>query len=209
MPTVDSIRLTTTFATLLMKDKHVIVAGNTGTGKSVYISLWLQKDAPESIVPLFINFSAQTHVNQLQDLLDSKFEKRRRGVYGPPAGKKNVIFVDDLNMPKKEYYGAQPPIELVRQWHDYRGWYNRKELKMQEIIDIVHVSAMGPPGGGRTEITGRLKRHYNTVVAADMSRDSITNIFATILDYFLQGEASAHRVCAEGLCRRQCRAPRN
>jgi len=186
VPTVDSIRLTHTFATLLLKDKHVIVAGNTGTGKSVYVSLWLQKDAPESIVPLFINFSAQTHVNQLQDLLDSKFEKRRRGVYGPPAGKKNVIFVDDLNMPKKEYYGAQPPIELVRQWMDYGGWYNRKELKVQEIIDIVFVSGMGPPGGGRTEISGRLKRHYNAVVAADMSRDSIFNIFSTILDYFLQ-----------------------
>jgi len=148
------------------------------------VSLWLQKDAPDSIVPLFINFSAETHVNQLQDLLDSKFEKRRRGVYGPPAGKKNVIFVDDLNMPKKEFYGAQPPIELLRQWHDYRGWYNRKELKMQEIIDIVHVSAMGPPGGGRSEITGRLARHYNTLVAADMGRDSIVHIFSTILAYF-------------------------
>eukprot|EP00930_Biecheleria_cincta_P008311 TRINITY_DN10972_c0_g5_i1.p1 TRINITY_DN10972_c0_g5~~TRINITY_DN10972_c0_g5_i1.p1 ORF type:complete len:3933 (-),score=932.09 TRINITY_DN10972_c0_g5_i1:47-11569(-) len=185
VPTMDSIRLTYTFQTLLLKDKHVIVAGNTGTGKSVYVSLWLQKDAPESIQPLFINFSAQTHVNQLQDLLDSKFEKRRRGVYGPPAGKKNVIFIDDLNMPKKEYYGAQPPIELVRQWHDYNGWYNRKELKMQEIIDIVHISGMGPPGGGRTEISGRLKRHYNAVVAADMSRDSVFGIFSTILEYFL------------------------
>jgi len=185
VPTVDSIRLTHTFSTLVLKDKHVIVAGNTGTGKSVYITLWLQKDAPENFLPLFINFSAETHVNQLQDLLDSKFEKRRRGVYGPPAGKRNVIFVDDLNMPKKEYYGAQPPIELVRQWQDYKGWYNRKELKVQEIIDIIWVSAMGPPGGGRTQVSGRLLRHYNTIVAADMGRDSIVNIFATILDYFL------------------------
>ena len=52
---------------------------------------------------------------------------------------------------------------------DYRGWYNRKELKANEVIDIVHVSAMGPPGGGRTEISGRLRRHYNTLAAADMS----------------------------------------
>jgi len=195
VPTEDSIRLTHVLRTLILKDKHVIVAGNTGTGKSVYITLWLQKDAPETIMPLFISFSAQTHVNQVQDLLDSKFEKRRRGVYGPPAGKRYIIFVDDMNMPKKEYYGAQPPIELLRQWHDYRGWYNRKELKMQEIIDIVHVAAMGPPGGGRTELTGRVKRHYNTLVAADMSQQSIKSIFSTMLDYFF-GQGFAPEIVA-------------
>lgn len=69
---------------------------------------------------------------------------------------------------------------------DYGGWYNRKELKKNAIIDICHVSAMGPPGGGRTEITGRLRRHYNTITAADPSRDSIALIFSTITEHFLQ-----------------------
>merc|ERR1719478_829236 len=143
VPSIDSVRMVHLLKTLIVQDKHILCCGPTGTGKSVNISLYLQKQAPENFQGVFVNFSAQTNVNQFQDLVDSKLEKRRRGVYGAPAGKKLVLFVDDLNMPMKEYYGAQPPIELLRQWLDHKGWYNRKDLVFFEIHDLIFVSASG------------------------------------------------------------------
>lgn len=144
--------------TLLLHDKHVLVPGPTGTGKSVNIAELLQTQLPEEYQTIGMTFSAQTSANQTQDYLDDKFEKKRKAVFGPPPGKKMVIFIDDLNMPKKEEYGAQPPLELLRQWMDHGGWYDRKskEKPFHRIEDIVFISSMGPPGGGRSEITGRL-----------------------------------------------------
>ena len=123
IPTKDSISYNYFLVKLVGNGSHVLMTGPTGTGKSVNISDMLQSGFSDKFVPIIVNFSAQTGANQTQDLIDSKCEKRRKGVFGPSAGKRFILFVDDVNMPQKEEYGAQPPIEILRQWFDSDGWY--------------------------------------------------------------------------------------
>lgn len=92
-------------------------------------------------------------------------------------------------MPKKETYGAQPPIELLRQWMDHQGWYDliQKEKPFMKIEDIIFVSAMGPPGGGKSTITQRFQRHFNIITYTQLGKESITMIFLKIVKAFIGG----------------------
>eukprot|EP01029_Cantina_marsupialis_P009143 TRINITY_DN2137_c0_g4_i1.p1 TRINITY_DN2137_c0_g4~~TRINITY_DN2137_c0_g4_i1.p1 ORF type:complete len:4119 (-),score=1448.16 TRINITY_DN2137_c0_g4_i1:93-12449(-) len=186
IPTKDTVRYKYLLDLLIRHNKYVLMTGPTGTGKTANINQQLQFGMEEKYVPLQLTFSAQTSANQTQDIIDEKCEKRRKGVFGPPAGKKYMLFVDDLNMPQREEYFAQPPIELLRQWCDYGGWYDRKTLQFMKIVDVVLVGAMGPPGGGRNPITGRILRHFNTITYTEMDDESKSMIFRTILGNFLR-----------------------
>lgn len=197
IPIDDSICYTHLLDVLVRHKKHVLMTGPTGTGKTVNIETHLLNGLPDKYVPVALAFSAQTTANQTQDLLDSKCEKRRKGVFGPTAGKEFIVFVDDVNMPMKEEYGAQPPIEILRQWFDNGGWYDRKALEMRKIVDVIFVCACGPPGGGRNDVTARFYRHFNIINYVDLSDEALKIIFGTIISNFLSAfDADVQAACS-------------
>ena len=53
-----------------------------------------------------ISYSAQTKARQTPEGIESKLDK----LLGPPPGKRLVMFIDDVNMPTLEEYGASPPV---------------------------------------------------------------------------------------------------
>jgi dynein heavy chain, axonemal len=194
IPTKDSVRYKFLARRLILNRKYVLMTGPTGTGKTANLSELLSREMPKEWTQLNLTFSAQTSANQTQDLIDSKMDKRQRGTFGPPVGSYFVLFVDDLNMPQREKYFAQPPIELLRQWCDYGGWYDRKERTFRKIVDMVLCAAMGPPGGGRNPMTARMVRHFNVITYASMDDESMKLIFGTILQNFLESRTFADGV---------------
>ncbi|CAH8626763.1 unnamed protein product [Dicrocoelium dendriticum] len=189
VPTMDTARYKYMIELCLNKHRRLMFIGPTGTGKSVYVQEKLMRELDaEKFVAYFLNFSAQTSANQTQMIVMSKIDRRRKGVYGPPVGKTALFFVDDVNMPQKEEYGAQPPIELLRMLIDHGYWYDLKDTTKLTLQDINLIAAMGPPGGGRNDVTQRFLRHFHLISMTPFNDETMYRIFSTLMMTYMKSQ---------------------
>ncbi|KAG6541325.1 hypothetical protein Mapa_017267 [Marchantia paleacea] len=130
---------------------------------------------------MVMNFSAQTSSNSLQETIEGRLEKRTRGVFAPPGGKKLVCFLDDLNMPKKSVFGFMPALELLKLWIDNGFWYDRMKQEVKQIKNCQLLCAMAPPGGGRSKISLRVQACFSLLNVTTPNDKQMRRIFGTIL----------------------------
>ena len=199
VPTIDTVRFSMLLETNLLVSKPVLFTGTSGVGKSVMVNDSLTNlQTTKALASFPLQFSAQTSSNRTQLMIEAKLEKKRRGVLGPPAGRERIVlFVDDLNMPKLEEFGAAPPIELLRQILSQHGAYDRTKLAWTEYTGLVQVAACGEPSGGRSIVTPRLLRFFHMLCVPQVADQSMVMMFKSILSNFLAN--SPFSVAVKGL----------
>lgn len=136
--TQETVRIYALLDLLARHGKPTLLVGPTSTGKTIYVNDYLNKKIDQNVyVSICMNFSAQTMSNQVQDIIMARLDKRRKGVFGPPLGKKCVIFIDDVSMPLPDTQNdVQSSVELMRMWLDHKMWYDHKDYVPIKLIDL-------------------------------------------------------------------------
>jgi dynein heavy chain len=185
IPTIDTLRYEFIFRAFL-KNKHpVLLVGDVGTGKTSLAQNSIQQpDNPFNV--LLINMSAQTSSSSIQSIIEGRLEKRTKNVFVPTGGKPLLVFVDDLNMPMKDTFGSQPPLEFLKHYMDYKFAYDRQKQQVKYFNDVMLAAAMGPPGGGRNMLSPRIQARFNIMNMPFPAEKSIQRIFEMILNQKLQ-----------------------
>lgn len=125
MPTVDTTRTTWLLSVQAAIKRPVVLVGESGTSKSATIQNFLRDLSPDKNLLLNINFSSRTSSMDVQRTLEANVEKRTKDTFGPPPGKRLVVFMDDMNMPQVDTYGTQQPIALMKLLLERGGIYDR------------------------------------------------------------------------------------
>jgi dynein heavy chain len=106
--TGDSIANSHLLDLLMRHEFPMMLVGGTGVGKTRQIKKYIgglvnsgEWESGEMVL------SATESAENLFKYTQSKMDKHKKGLYGPKnPGNKLVMFIDDLNMPAKEKYGA-------------------------------------------------------------------------------------------------------
>nr|XP_038946048.1 dynein axonemal heavy chain 10 isoform X3 [Rattus norvegicus] len=197
--TVDTTR-TTWILEQMVKIKHpVLFVGESGTSKTATTQNFLKNLNEETNIVLMVNFSSRTTSLDIQRNLEANVEKRTKDTYGPPMGKRLLVFMDDMNMPKVDEYGTQQPIALLKLLLEKGYLYDRgKELNCKSIRDLGFIAAMGKAGGGRNEVDPRFLSLFSVFNVPFPSEESLHLIYYSIL----KGHTSTFAESISGVSRK-------
>ncbi|KAK9522770.1 hypothetical protein VZT92_019216 [Zoarces viviparus] len=202
VPTVDTTRASWILQQMVKLKRPVLLVGESGTSKTATIHNFLKNLNGDTWNTLISNFSSRTTSMDLQRNLEANVEKITKETYGPTTGKRLLVFIDDMNMPKVDHYGTQQPIALLKMLLERGGMYNRgKDLNFKILKDLWFIAAMGKAGGGRNEVDPRFISIFSVFSVPFPAVDSLHLIYASIIKgHTTAFEDAIQKVCDKVTC---------
>jgi len=156
-----------------------------------------------------IPLSASITPRALQEAIEGEIEKRGGRTYGPAGGKVLTVFLDDMHLPRKNDWGDQPALELVRQLVETQCLAFLDKDKRGDFKTIEDVRIMGAASHfvdnsqdqqvrNVPNVPARLFRHFLPLCVDFSSTRAVQQVFGTVLSKFF--EVSAEVGLRETLC---------
>ncbi|XP_063051673.1 dynein axonemal heavy chain 10 [Engraulis encrasicolus] len=197
VPTVDTTRANWLLEQMVKIKRPVVLVGESGTSKTATTQNFLNHLNTDTTMMLTINFSSRTTSMDVQRSLEASVEKRTKDTYGPPMGKRLLVFMDDMNMPRVDDYGTQQPIALLKLLLDRGGMYDRgKELNYKILKDLGFIAAMGKAGGGRNEVDQRFISLFTVFNMPFPAEEALHVIYSSII----KGHTKTFDDCVHNIC---------
>ncbi|XP_078467787.1 dynein axonemal heavy chain 10-like [Lampetra planeri] len=184
VPTVDTLRITWLLEQMVKIKRPALLVGESGTSKTVITHNFLKDLNKETTIVLKMTFSSCTTSMDVQRNLEANIEKITRDTFSPPLGKRLLMFIDDMNMPRVDEYGTQQPIALLKFLLEKGGMYNRGQgINYKNVKNLDFLAAMGKAGGGRNEVDPRFTSLVSTFIVTFPKEESLHHIYASILKF--------------------------
>ncbi|XP_046384032.1 dynein axonemal heavy chain 12-like [Ischnura elegans] len=182
IPTPETVRCLHLVNMHITHKKPLLLVGPSGTGKSAYIKYHFIHELPtEEYWTQNVTMTMNITAKETQEFVLSQLFRSGKSLYKPPEGRQCVMFIDDINVPKKDSSGSQPPIELFRQYLDHKYWYDLEESHPIHLADILLLAAMQPMRGTQDELYIRFLSHFNIHSMSPLSDASLNKIYRSIL----------------------------
>lgn len=87
-----------------------------------------------------------------------------------------------MAMPAQDAYGAQPPLELLRQWINHKYWSDLQDTSKIELVDLLFIGVLRHLGGCNF-VPQRFYRHCFVYSVDELEKTSVSRIFTAILEW--------------------------
>jgi dynein heavy chain len=145
----------------------------------------MPKLAPSLLISPVLIYQNSTAASA-QKALEGPLEKKRKGLWAAPYGKKIAYCIDDLTMSMKDRYGQSGFLELLRQFFDFHQWYDARTAEPKSVESIQFVAcATCNPSNPRHLLGTRNERHW-AFVGVPSEQSHLRAIFGRITASFLQ-----------------------